>query len=284
MPAYAVTGASGHFGRRAIETLLDRGVPAAEIVAVARTPEKISDLAGRGVQVRQADYTQPGTLPAALDGVRRLLLVSGSELGNRVAEHTNVIEAAKAAGVERILYTSIVNADATKNPIAPEHQGTEAVLRASGVPYALLRNSWYMENYTSQVAQYVQGGQILGAAGRGRVSAAPRNDFADAAVAALQQDQEGNAVYELGGPSFDFDELAAAVTEATGTAVAYRDLPTPEYAQALEGFGMDSGTAGFVASLDESIARGELETGRDDLVRLLGRPVAPLAAIIRAAA
>jgi NAD(P)H dehydrogenase (quinone) len=283
MPSYAVTGASGHFGRHAVETLLDRGVPAADIVAVARTPQKIVDLAERGVQVRPADYSDPSTLPAALDGVRRVLLVSGSEVGNRVAEHSAVLDAAQAAGAERLLYTSILNADTTKNPLAAEHQGTEAAIRASGLAYTLLRNGWYTENYTGQLAQYLANGQILGAAGKGRVSGAPRSDFAEAAVIALTRDEDGDAVYELGGPSFDFDELAAAVTEATGTPVVYRDLPAPEYATALEGFGVDPGTAAFVASLDESIARGELETGRDDLARLLGRPVTPLVDAFRAA-
>lgn len=283
MPAYAVTGASGHLGHRAVETLLAAGIPAAEIVAVVRTPAKAADLAERGVDVRQADYSQPSTLPAALAGVRRVLLVSASELGNRVAEHSAVLDAARGAGVERLLYTSIANADTTKNPLAPEHQGTEAAIRASGLAYTLLRNSWYLENYTGQLGQYTSTGQILGSAGTGRLSAALRNDFADAAAAALTRDEEGDAVYELGGASFDFTELAAAVTEATGTPVVYHDLPAAEYAKALEGFGVDPGTAAFVAALDESIARGELETTGDDLARLLGRPPTPLIEAIRAA-
>ncbi len=283
MPTYAVTGASGRFGRRVIDTLLASGVPASEIVAVVRTPAKVADLAERGVGVRQADYTQPSTLPAAVAGVQRLLLVSGSELGNRIAEHSAVVGAAKDAGVQRLFYTSIANADATQNPIAPEHQGTEAAIRASGLAYTLLRNSWYLENYTSQLGQYTAVGKILGCAGKGRVSAVLRADFADAAAAALLRDEGDNAVYELGGPAFNFDELAAAVTEATGTPVVYEDLTPAEYAQALQGFGVDPGTAGFVAALDESIARGELEVDPADLVRLLGRPATPLVVALRAA-
>lgn len=160
MPTYAVTGASGHFGRRVIQTLLARGVPAEEIVAIARTPEKVADLSARGVDVRQADYAVPPSLGPALAGVRRLLLVSGNEVGNRVAEHTAVIEAAKKAGVERIVYTSMLNADTSKNPLAPEHQGTEEVIRASGLPYTLLRNGWYIENYTAQIAHFLTTGAI----------------------------------------------------------------------------------------------------------------------------
>jgi NAD(P)H dehydrogenase (quinone) len=283
MPVYAVTGAGGHLGRHVVENLLDQGVPAADVVAVARTTSKAAGLARRGVDVRQADYSQPGTLPAALAGVRRLLLVSGSEPGQRVAQHAAVIEAAKAAGVERIAYTSILRADTSTNPLAPEHKGTEEVLIASGVPFTLLRNSWYVDNYTAQLPQYLQRGEILGAWGPGRISAALRSDYAAAATAALTGDGHDNAIYELGGPSFGLSELADTVTEVTGTKVAHRDLPSADFAAALRAAGLDAGTAGFLAALDESIARGDLETTSDDLARLLGRPVTPLAEAIRAA-
>jgi NAD(P)H dehydrogenase (quinone) len=283
MPLYAVTGASGHLGRHAVEQLLERGVPASDVVAVVRTPEKVADLAQRGVDVREGDYSRPDTLRSALDGVGKLLLISGTEVGQRVAQHTAVIEAAKAAGVTRVLYTSILKADTTQNPLAPEHRGTEEALRSSGVPFTLLRNSWYMENYTDRVAQYVEQGVILGAAGSGRVSAATRADYAAAAVAALLRDEEGDVVHELGGTPFSFDELADAVTEVTGRTAVYRDLPPADYAAALESFGMDAGTAGFVAALDESIARGELETDSGHLEALLGRPSTSLRDAIRAA-
>jgi NAD(P)H dehydrogenase (quinone) len=131
MPTYAVTGASGHFGRRVVEELVDRGVRGTDIVAIARTTGKAADLAARGAQLRPGDYSRPETLPAALMGVERLLLISGSELGQRVPQHTAVIDAAKNAGVERILYTSMVKADTSTNPIAGEHRGTETALRMS---------------------------------------------------------------------------------------------------------------------------------------------------------
>src|SRR5215213_196286 len=283
MPLYAVTGASGHLGRLAVEELLERGVPASEVVAVVRTPEKAADLAERGVDVREGDYSRPETLRGALAGVGKLLLVSGNEVGQRVAQHTAVIEAAKAAGVTRVLYTSILKADTTRNPLAPEHQATEDVLRSSGVPFTLLRNSWYMENYTDRLGQYLEQGVILGAADSGRVSAATRADFAAAAAAALVRDEEGDVVHELGGTPFGFAELADAVTGVTGRTVVYRDLSVADYAAALQGFGMDAGTAGFVAALDESIARGELETTSGDLEALLGRPSTSLRDAIRAA-
>jgi NAD(P)H dehydrogenase (quinone) len=283
MPSYAVTGASGQLGRLAVQELMSRGVPAADIVAVVRTPSKADDLARSGAHVRAADYSRPQTLGAALAGVDRLLLVSSSVPGQRAAHHTNVIEAAKTAGVSRIAYTSILNADDTTNPLAGEHQDSERVLRAADVPFTLLRNGWYTENYTGQLGQYLQRGEIVGAAGHGRISAATRQDYAAAAAAALLQDEEDNRTYELGGPAFDLAELAGVISEVTGTPVAYRDLPVEEYASRLREAGLDEENARFVAALDASIAHGDLETSRQDLARLLGRPATPLTDVVRAA-
>ena len=161
---YGVTGASGHLGRLAVQELLARGVPSSDIVAIVRTRGKVTDLARRGVDVRLADYTRPDTLRAALVGVNRLLLVSSSAAGQRLAQHTNVIAAAKTAGVSRIVYTGILNADHTSNPLAGEHQDTERALREAGLPFIVLRNGWYTENYTDRLAQYVEAGEIVGAA------------------------------------------------------------------------------------------------------------------------
>jgi len=283
MPTYAVTGASGHLGRLAVQELLARGVPASDVVAVVRTRGKAADLAERGVHVREADYSRPQALGAALAGVDRLLLVSSSEPGQRVAHHTNVIEAAKTARVSRIVYTSMLNADDTTNPLAGEHQESERALREAGVTFTLLRNGWYTENYTDQLDQYLQRGEILGAAGSGRISAATRQDYAAAAAAALLQDEEGNRTYELGGPAFDLPELARVISEVTGTKVTYRDLPVEEYASWLRDAGLDEASARFVAALDASIAHGDLETNSQDLARLLGRPATPLTDVVRAA-
>ncbi|MCP2266967.1 SDR family oxidoreductase [Promicromonospora thailandica] len=284
MTTYAVTGATGHLGRLAVAELLRRGVAPADVVTIARTPAKAADLADLGVQVREGDYDRPETLPAALAGVQRLLLVSGSDPGNRVAQHTAVIDAASAAGVERIAYTSIINADDTTSPLAGEHQGTERVLRASGVPLSLLRNAWYHENYTERLDEFLQRGEIVGAAADGPISAASRADFAAAAVAALQGDDGDVVVHELGGTPYTLAELAATITEVTGTTVRYRDLPADDLAAELRTAGLDAGTAGFVAALDASIAAGALDSTSDDLARLLGRPATPLADAVRAAA
>jgi len=277
---YAVTGASGHLGRLAVQDLLAGGVPSAAIVAIVRTRERVADLAERGVDVRVADYTQPETLRTALAGVNRLLLVSSSAAGERLAQHMNVIAAAKTAGVSLVVYTGILNAEHTSNPLAGEHQDTERALRDAGVPFIVLRNGWYTENYTDRLAQYLEAGEIVGAAGYGRISAASRQDYAAAAVAALLQNVDGSRAYELGGPSFDLFELAETIRTITGTAVTYHDLSVDEYIDTLKRSGLDQNTAEFVAALDASISRGDLETNSQDLEHLLGRPVTSLATVI----
>jgi NAD(P)H dehydrogenase (quinone) len=281
MSTYAVTGATGHLGALAIDALLERGVAPADIVAIVRTPARADELARRGVTVRAGDYSRPDTLPAALAGVDVLLLVSGNELGQRVAQHGAVIEAAKGAGVARIAYTSVLRADTSPVVLAPEHRGTEQVLQASGVPFTILRNGWYTENYTAQIGDYLARGAIVGAAGDGRVSAAARADYA--AAAALTGDGHNNAIYELGGPAFSLKELAAVLAELSGTDVVYRDLTVAELTEVLVGAGLDESTASFVAALDEAVARGDLYTDSSDLARLIGRPATPLADVIRTA-
>ena len=283
MPTYAVTGASGHLGRLAVQELLARGVPASDVVAVVRTRGKAADLAGRGVQVREADYSRPETLGAALAGVERLLLVSSSVAGQRAAHHANVIRAAKTAGTSRVVYTSMLNAGDSTSPLANEHRDSERALGEAGVPFTVLRNGYDTEGYTGQIGEYLEAGEIVGAAGNGRISTAPRRDYAAAAAAALLEDEGGSRTYELGGPAFDLPELARIITEVTGAKVTYRDLPAGEYASWLQRVGLDEATAHFVAALDASIARGDLETSSQDLAQLLGRPATPLAGVVAAA-
>jgi NAD(P)H dehydrogenase (quinone) len=283
MTTYAVTGATGHLGRLAIDALLERGTAAADVVAIVRTPAKAADLAQRGVTVRVGDYARPETLPAALADVDVLLLVSGNEVGQRVAQHAAVIDAAKRAGVARIVYTSLLRADTSQIVLAPEHKATEQLLHSAGLPFTILRNGWYLENYTAQIADHLARGTIVGAAGEGRISAATRADFAAAAAAVLIEDGHENAVYELGGPAFTLKELAAEISELSGRTVVYQDVSVAELTGILSGAGLDAGTAGFVAALDEAIARGELYTASTELSRLIGRPTTPLADVVRAA-
>ena len=283
MTTYAVTGASGPFGRSAIETLIGSGVAPSDIVAIVRTPSKAADLAEKGVQLRTADYSDDASLPAALAGVDTLLLVSSSEVGQRIAQHTNVIDAAKAAGVSRILYTSVLRADTTELVLAPEHKATEEALRASGVAFTLLRNGWYIENYLGQVEQYRATGEIVGAAGDGRIAGATRADFAAAAASAMVGEGHENAVYELGGTPFTMNDVAAAISSATGTTIVYRNVTPEELTSILEGVGLDAGTAGFVTALDVATAREDLFTDSGDLQRLLGRDSTPLVEAVASA-
>ena len=279
-----VTGATGHLGRLVVQNLLDRGVPAGEIVATGRRTETLAELADRGVVVRPSDFEDPDSLAAVFAGAQKVLLVSSSAMGQRVAQHTNAIEAAKAAGVELLAYTSILNADTSKMLLAGEHQATEAVLRASGVPFTLLRNGWYHENYTAQIPVYLQHSGVIGAARDGRISAAARADYAAAAGAVLAQDGHAGAVYELGGTeSFTLAELAATVAAATGQEIGYTDLPVEALTQALLGAGLPQPMAETFADVDRWIAEGALHTDSPDLARLAGRPTTSLKDSVAAA-
>jgi NAD(P)H dehydrogenase (quinone) len=284
MTTYLVTGASGHLGRLAVHALLERGVGASDVVATARNTEDVADLAGLGVQTRAADYTDPASLKEALAGVDRVLLVSSSAVGERVAQHANVIDAAKDAGVALLAYTSITRADTSTMALAEEHRATEELLAASGLPTVLLRNSWYLENYTGQLATTLEHGAVLGAAGEGRVSAATRADYAAAAAAALVAEDQAGRVHELGGDTaFTLAEYAAAVSAESGTEVAYRDLSAEDYRAALTSVGLPEAYAAILADSDLALARGELYTDSGDLARLIGRPTTTPAEAIRAA-
>lgn len=276
-----VTGATGHLGRLVVESLLARGVPADQVVAVGRDEERLAALADLGVTARRADYDDPAAVAAAVEGAEKVLLVSGSEVGQRVAQHLNVIDAAVAAGVQLLAYTSIPHADTSRLVLAAEHRATEEAIAASGLPHTFLRNSWYLENYTGQLATYLEHGTVLGSAGDGKVSAATRADFAEAAAAALLLD-EPKEVYELGGAAFTLTDLAATVTEVTGTPVIYTDVPAEELTKVLVGAGLPEQYAAVIADGDLGLARGELHVDTADLEGLLGRPATSLADAIRA--
>ncbi|GLZ11468.1 NAD(P)-dependent oxidoreductase [Actinomadura sp. NBRC 104425] len=279
-----ITGATGRLGRLTVEALLERGVPADRIVAAVRTPDKAADLAERGVQVRRADYDEPKTLAAALAGTTRLLLVSGSEVGRRVPQHRNVVEAAAAANVELIAYTGILNCDTSKMVLAEEHKATEAVIRESGLPHVFLRNGWYLENYTENLAPALESGTLIGAAGDGRIAAATRADYAAAAAAVLTGDGHAGKTYELGGDTpFTMAELAAELSRQTGRDIAYRNMSEEEYAKALVAAGVPEPYAKTLADSDTGIARGDLTTGSGHLRALIGRPTTALADAVAAA-
>lgn len=275
---------SGQLGRLAIQFLLSRH-PAARIVAIARDPAKIADLAEAGVQVRQGDYDRPDTLDAALAGVERLLLVSSSEIGKRAPQHQAVIDAAIRAGVGLVAYTSLLHADTSPLGLAVEHVQTEQALQASGLPHALLRNGWYAENYTAGIAGALQHGVVLGSAGDGRLSLAARADYAEAAAIIMASDAtQAGKVYELAGDhAITLTDFAALVARKTGIPIAYQDLPQQDYRDAL----LSAGLPGFVADLlsdsDAGAAKGGLFDDSGTLGRLIGRATTPIEDVIASA-
>lgn len=279
----AVTGAAGHLGRHIIDSLLARDVAAGDIVAIVRTASKAADLADRGITVAEAAYEDTAALTSALRGVDRLVLVSGSEVGRRLAQHTSILDAAKAAGVGFIAYTSLLNAETSELSLAPEHRDTEALLASSGIDHVLLRNGWYWENYASNLDAARATGHLFGAAGEGRVAGAARRDYAEAAAVVVTTDGHAGKTYELGGqPSITYPELAQAIGTVIGAEVSYVDQTVEEYQQTLEGAGLPTEVAQMLAGWDTAIAEGALQTSSTDLEDLIGRPATPAAEALAA--
>lgn len=285
-PRLFVTGASGQLGRLTIAALL-RTVPASRIVAGVRDPdgEAAQALRVQGVAVRVADYARPETLAAAFAGIDRLLLISSSEIGQRIGQHHNVIAAAGEAGIGLIAYTSLLHADTTPLALGAEHVATEALLATSGIPAIVLRNGWYTENYAASIPAALAHGAFLGAAGEGRISLAARADYAEAAAAVLSAAAPpAGHIYELAGDeACTLADFAAWIAEASGRPVAYRDLPEAAFKEALSGAGLPEAVASLLADSDAGAADGALfEEGRQ-LSALIGRPTTPVPATIAAA-
>jgi NAD(P)H dehydrogenase (quinone) len=272
-----VTGATGHLGHLIVEALLRDGVAPSDIVAGGRNLGKLDDLAAKGVRVATIDYNDPSTLTAALAGADTLMLVSASEPGKRVEQHKAAIDAAVAAGITRIVYTSAPRATTSRLILAPEHKGTEELIAASGIPSTILRNGWYTENYVRSVPQLTATGELVSSVGDGRVASASRKDYADAAAAVLTTDGHEGKVYELSGDvAWSQADLAAAISEVTGTTVTYVPKTTEEHAAILKSAGLDDGTIFFVTTLDSNTRDGLLAETSGDLARLIGRPTTPL--------
>lgn len=279
-----ITGATGPLGHHIVESLLDRGTPAADIVAAGRNLAKVEDLAARGVRVEAIDFTDPATLDAAFKDADRVVLVSSSEVGQRFEQHRNVIDAAVRAGVSRLVYTSAPKATTSTLILAPEHKATEEYLVASGLTYTIVRNGWYTENYLPNLQAARATGELVAAVGEGRVASASRADFAEAAAVVVAGDGHDGAVYELAGDhAWDYNELAAGFGEVIDREVTYRAVNGEELVAILTGQGLDAQTAGFLAALDQNTAEGLLGDTTGDLSRLIGRPTTPLIDGLRAA-
>lgn len=278
-----VTGATGQLGRLVVKSLL-KSTPASQVVAAVRTPSKAADLAALGVQIREADYGKPDTLTSAFAGATNVLLVSSTNIGQRIAEHKAVIDAAKSAGAQLLAYTSVLRADTSTLLVAPDHLATEQYLAASGVPWVFLRNGWYLENYTGGLSAAVEHEVIMGSAAEGRIAAASRADYAEAAAAVLSTPGHAGKTYELGGDSaFTLAELATEVSKQSGKTIAYKDMPEPAYEDVLRSAGLPDHIAHLLADSDEKASLGELYTTSRDLNRLLGRSTTSLATAVAAA-
>lgn len=273
-----ITGATGQLGRLVVEKLKQRG-NGDSLIALVRSPEKAADL---GIEAREFDYTRPASLVEGLNGIDHLLLISGNEVGQRKTQHQNVIEAAQKTGVKWIVYTSLLHADTSTLSLAKEHAETEELLKKSGIAYTILRNGWYTENYTGSIQGSVQAGAFIGSAGQGKISSAPREDYAEAAAVVLTTEGHQGKVYELAGDeAYTLSELAAEVSKQVGKEIPYKNLPESEYAGALASMGLPEGIAQSIAQWDTGASENHLYDDQKVLSRLIGRPTAPLHATVK---
>jgi len=283
-PQLLVTGTSGQLGRLVVDALL-KTTPAARISALVRSDKAAAALSALGVRAHVGDYAKPETLDAAFAGVDRLLLISSSEIGRRAAQHGNVIAAAERAGVKLLAYTSVLHADASPLGLAGEHRETEAALRAAKVPFTLLRNGWYTENYAASIPAALAHGALFGAAGEGRIASAARVDYAAAAAAVLTSDEDSaGRVYELAGDeAYTLSAFAAEISRQSGKPVAYKNLPEAEFKALLVGAGLPDVFAALLADSDAGASKGALFDDSRQLSKLISRPTTPFAATISAA-
>lgn len=273
----AITGATGQLGQHVIESLL-KTVPASQIVAIVRNPAKATALSQQGITVRQADYSDEAAFTTALQGIDKLLLISSSEVGQRAPQHRNVINAAKAAHVKFIAYTSLLHADTSPLGLADEHVATEQMLADSGIAYVLLRNGWYTENYLASAPAALEHGVFIGAAGEGKIASATRADYAAAAARVISEDGHAGKTYELAGDAgWTLSQLAAELAKQSGKKVVYQNLSEADFAAALKGVGLPAGLADMLADSDTGASKGGLFDDSHTLSKLIGRPTTPLA-------
>jgi NAD(P)H dehydrogenase (quinone) len=278
-----VTGATGHLGRLVIASLLKK-VPASSIVAAVRNGEKAKDIAALGVKVRYADYNEPPTWDDVLKGADKVLLISSSEVGQRANQHRAVIDAARRAGVKLLVYTSVLHADTSPLGLAAEHKETEALIRVSGIPFMLLRNGWYTENYTAGISGALAHGAVYGCAGEGRIASAARVDYAEAAAAVLTGENQAGRVYELAGDAaYTLAELVAEISRQSGKKIGYVNLPEAEYRNVLVKAGLPEAVAALLADSDTGVSKGALFDNGHQLSKLINRPTTSLAAAVAAA-
>ncbi|MFC3799017.1 SDR family oxidoreductase [Cohnella sp. GCM10012308] len=277
-----VTGATGHLGSLVVQTLLGR-VPAEQIAVSVRDPQKAAALSEQGVDVRRGDFEDPASLEQAFAGIDRLLIVStDGDTETRIRQHANAVEAARHAGVGFIAYTSAPNAQESELFLAEVHRDTENAIRATGIPYAFLRNNWYIENEAGAIQGIVAGAPLVTSAGDGKVGWAARSDYAEAAAAVLAGTGHENKVYELGGPLRTYGELACVLSEALGREVSLQQVDDETYAGVMKSAGVPEFALPIVTAIQQAIRAGTLAVESSDLEKLLGRPATPLFEVISA--
>ena len=273
-----ITGATGQLGRLVVGKLKEKA-DAGSIVALVRNTEKAKDL---GVEAREFDYNKPELLAESLKGIDQLLLISGSDIGQRARQHANVVNAAKKAGVKKIVYTSLLHTGNTTVSLAEEHLPTEKAVIESGVSYTILRNGWYTENHTGSISGALAAGAVFGSAGNGKFSSAARADFAEAAVVVLTENGHEGKIYELAGDEpYTLADYAAEIARQTGKNIVYNNLPVGEYAKVLESFGLPGFVAEAIAGWDVSASKGDLFNDSKTLSKLIGRPTTPLSEVVK---
>lgn len=277
-----VTATSGKYGQLVIDELAQRVDPST-IVATARSTDDIAHFEAQGITVRRLDYDDPASITAALDGAEQVLLVSSSAIGQRIEQHRAVIEAAAAAGVGHIAYTSILRADTSTLFAATEHNATEQILAESGLTYSLLRHGWYTENYTENLDAALEHGAAIGAAGDGKIAAATRADLAAAGAAVMADPTRHGGTYELVGEAFTMSDYTASLSAATGQDIAYVDMPADAYRSALVGAGLPEPLADFLSDADLGISKGELDGDPTTLRELAGRDLTTMDEAVKAA-
>ena len=272
-----ITGATGQLGRLVVKKLKQK-VAADSIVALVRNTQIATDL---GVEVREFDYTKPGTQVLSLHGIDKLLLISSNQIGQRLTQHKAVIDAAKQAGVKQIVYTSILHADSSPMSLAAEHLGTEQAIKASGLVYTFLRNGWYTENYAGSIKGAIEAGSFIGCAGEGKISSAARVDYAEAAAVVLAGESHENKIYELAGDNaYTLAELAAEISAQTGKNIPYNNLTEAKYTEILTSFGLPPGIPEMLAESDTGASKGGLFDDSHELSSLIGRPTTPLSNVV----
>lgn len=277
----ALTGATGQLGHYVLQDLLNT-VPASQIVAIVRNPAKAQALSQQGVVVRQADYSDEAALTAALQGVDKLLLISSSEVGQRAVQHRNVINAAKAAGVKFIAYTSLLHADTSPLGLATEHIETEQMLADSGIAYALLRNGWYTEKLSGQRAAGAGAWRVYRRRRQGKIASATRADYATAAARVIASEGHEGKIYELAGDNaWTLSDLAAELSKQSGKNVVYQNLSEADFAAALKASACRPGFADMLADSDVGASKDGLFDDSRTLSTLIGRPTTSLAESVK---